>query len=203
MRLLLGALALAIVGANKPITFRAYNSVDRLLDPSQGKAFEAWFAQPSIVRVILSLNPAIHSIEQLSHDEFKATLTPMRFPGVSVTNIQQFSVTTLPNSLTVAASENGSQQSFEGPKMLQAIVSQMLPKVKSRALFTFSTADYTLRNEAELEISFSVPTWFPLNPEAVEKGGSKTVQESMSSDMGGILDKIVETFEKDMSPTDA
>ena len=195
--LLLVPLHLAV--SKKLITFRASKAVTRSLPTSEG-SFASWFAKPTTPSTILTLNPGLDRIEQIATGSFKGYLAPIQFPGVTVRSIIDFKVIQADEQIDIICEQGSLQQSFEGPKVFVAIVSKLIPDIASRTSFILNPNEGQLTNEAELEITFAVPSWFPLNPQAVEEGGSKTIQTSMEKDLDGILDKIFTEYLNQSTP---
>ena len=177
--------------SGKQICFRASKSVSRSI-PSN--SFSSWFAKDTTPATILSLNPGLDRVEQISAGRFKGYLAPIRFPGVTVRSILDFQVHQEDLRIDVTCEQGSLEQSFEGPKVFVGIVSKILPSIASRTSFILNTNEAMLTNQAQLEISFNVPSWFPLNQQSVEESGSKTIQSSMEKDLDGILDKIISEY---------
>ena len=178
----------------KEICFRASKSVSRSIPSDHHSSFASWFAKSSTPATILSLNPGLDRVDQISSSSFKGYLAPIRFPGITVTSIIDFNVHQEESQIDVVCDKGSVQQSFEGPKALVAIASKFLPNIASRTSFILNTDEAILTNQAELEICFAIPSWFPVNPQSAEESGSKTIQSSMEKDLDGILDKIISEF---------
>ena len=180
--------------STKLISFKASKSVSRPIPSDHPNSFPSWFARDSTPATILSLNPGLDRVEQITSTCFKGYLAPIRFPGVTVRSIIDFQVNREDSRIDVICEQGSLQQTFEGPKVFVAIVSKLLPSVASRTSFILNMKEAVLTNQAELEICFAIPSWFPLNPKSVEEGGSKTIQTSMEKDLDGILDKIITEY---------
>lgn len=194
IKIIIALLLLFTVYSKKIITFRARQLVQRPIPSSEAERFADWFSQPTIPLEILQLNPGFDRIEALPNEAYRGYLAPLRFPGIAITSIVDFDTSFNGTSLDVQCREGALKQSFQGSKFLESIISRLLPSIQSRSITSFDRDDCCVSTKAELAIGFPVPSWFPLNVEAVEKGGSETIQASMDKDLNGFLDKIVAEY---------
>ena len=182
--------------SSKIITFRAQKVISRPLDSQtiNLNAFERWFKNQETPLTILSLNPGLVKVEKVSESEFKGYLKPIQFPGALVKSIVGFNVISSDTSVSVVCKEGSVQQEIEAPAFVKKMMLSLLPDITSSTTFCFDAEQATLSNNAQLQIKSTIPSWFPINKEAAERGGSEAVQKSMDADMNGLLDRILDRF---------
>mmetsp|Transcript_23950 Transcript_23950/g.33070 ORF Transcript_23950/g.33070 Transcript_23950/m.33070 type:complete len:212 (+) Transcript_23950:95-730(+) len=171
--------------ASKSTKFRAANRMSRTVasfaDPAK---FEIWFQQPSTAQTILDLNPALVKVEKISEKQYKGFLAPLQFPGVSVTSVVDFEVTSDPSNSSVAICCDASSvsQIVEGNKFFADILSKLTPAIKSSSVYTFDQKSGKLTNSIDLAICFDLPNWFPIPNAVVEESGSRLISNQNEKD---------------------
>jgi hypothetical protein len=165
------------------------------LPPERSSAFHSWFADPSTPSRILKSNPGIKEVQQIEERQYVARLTPITFPGLKVLSSVNFDCFFDGRTFEVVCKENSLQQEYEGPKALASLVSKLQPKVVSRNLCAFDLETNTLSNEAMLDISFMLPSWFPIPHKVLEERGSAVVQAGMEKDLSALVDSLLAQFQ--------
>lgn len=165
--------------------------------------FENWFSDPKRPLQIIRLNPGLKKVEILEDDNnnnnksniiCRGYLKPIQFPGLAITSTVDFQTYFNGTSLSIRCEEGSVKQSFEGNKFLAKIVSALVPNVESENTIFIDKETNSICNKASLQIKFSLPSWFPINEDAVRNGGSDSLQKSMNSDLDGLLDSILNLY---------
>lgn len=192
-----------LASASKPVTFYATNKVSKSLGPICSEDFGEWFARSETPMTILRLNPGLEDIEEVEPNKYRCALAPIKFPGLSIRSTIDFRTEFNETSFEVICEDDAISQTYEGRKFLAKIVSNLIPTVKSTNKLVFDEAASLLTNEAYLDISFYLPSWFPFPSNAVEDGGSASIQKSLDSDLESLLDKLLYAFWKSNSDATA
>ena len=88
------------------------------------------------------------------------------------------------------SSEDSVKMSYEGSQVLASVASSLIPIITSRSIISVDSLG-ELRNTANLSISFSLPSWFPIPQQQVESNGSQVIQTTMKADLDKLLDNIL------------
>lgn len=180
---------------SRTVTFRASHSATKPLGYLSQEDFTEWFELSTTPITILSLNPGVKSIEETTPGQLRCMLEPIKFPGASVSSTMDFTYTFDGSEFEIRCLDNGLQQTFAGP--FGNLLSRLpKPSVVSSSKILFDKEREALVNEATLNISFGLPSWFPMPFQAVEDGGSKAIQDTLESDMTATLDKLLYQFWK-------
>lgn len=179
--------------AKKLVTFKAKAILKKPIHLTND--FKVWFASKDTPLRILSLNPGISKIEIIDDSQYNAYLSPLQFPGISITSIMDFNVAFDGSSLEVKCNDDNLKQEFQGSKVLKNLISRLLPKVNSYSKFFIDEENRNLVNDAMLEIKFGLPKWFPFKKETIEKNGSETIQKQLENDMKTVMSEIIKSYE--------
>jgi hypothetical protein len=181
----------------KLVTLRASHTIIRLAGDISKNNFLAWFSRPETPLEILALNPGFEKVERLSDTVCRGYLTPILFPGLSITSVVDFNVTFNGRVLTLNADGSSMKQTLDGSPILKAFMSRLpLPSVKSTSVIAASDSDEFLTNRAELEISFPYPDWFPIPANMIEQKGSETIQSKIITDLDDLFKNILDCHER-------
>ena len=179
------------------ITFSSTRRMVRNLNDFgiDSSSFMTWFSDDKRPMEVLNLNPGINKIMKIndSDNKYKGVLNPITFPGISIKSVVTFDTLFDGKRLEVNCFEDSLVQEYEGSQLLIALVSNLLPKIKSTNILAISN-DNCLINEATLNIYFTIPKFFPFKKEILEHKGSEAIGKNIESDLNNLLDKIIDVY---------
>lgn len=214
----LGALALIVClhicfaySVKNTAKLKAKFSSSRSFNTTAIHSFPSWFQSPSTALALLTINPVIESLDNSSlpsgRPHFIANLAPIDIlPGVRLLQSANIEVIRL-NSLTLLLKMNqkGVRNVFQGSKLMVSILST-LPSVdiESETILHYHRRDsystgYTLHNDAELTVTFRLPSFFPLSVQKMERMGSNIIQRKLMRDMESYNDNIIALYEQQLA----
>mmetsp|Transcript_8958 Transcript_8958/g.9010 ORF Transcript_8958/g.9010 Transcript_8958/m.9010 type:complete len:218 (-) Transcript_8958:198-851(-) len=183
--------------ASKPIIFKGAKVIVKQAPTSQ--SFSKFFSQPSLPKIILSLNPGINTIEEISGTStYKCQVAGIKFPGITVASEAVFDVEFDGSSnFTAILNKGGTSLKTEGgPKFIASIIQKLLPSVESRTSITYDPTTNSITNSASLITEFNLPAWFPLPRDSLSSEGSAAIQKSMETDLDELLENIIKEYYK-------
>ena len=179
------------------ITFSSTKKIVRNLNDFgiDSSSFSTWFSDKKRPIEVLNLNPGICKIMKIDDNKYQGYLNPITFPGLSITSVVTFDTVFDGKRLEVNCFDDSLVQEYQGSKLLIALVSNLIPKIKSTNILSINDDNYLI-NEATLNIYFTIPKWFPLKKEILEEKGSEAIGKNIESDLNNLLDKIIEVFKR-------
>jgi hypothetical protein len=187
-------LAMASVAA-KPIQFKSNKLITRsIAELTSSKGFSTWFAQSNTPYKILRCNPGIMDIELLDGGKVEAALTPLTFPGVTVTSVVKFDMEFDGKRFAAYCRPDSIVQSYSGNEYFANILAKLLPTIESSTVITYDELSATLSNEAKLLISFDLPDWFPIPAGRISSSGSASIDKNLECDINALLDKLLDLY---------
>ena len=183
------------------INFKSAAKVARPLPAVQD--FKAWFNRADTPEQILKMNPGLVRIERLpnpsstsSVQPYRGHVSPLEFPGLTVSSVIDFGVDVTPTQMSFECSEDAIKLEFKGSAILARVVSSIKPVVTSHSILTLSESTGELTNDVSLSIAFPLPDWFPLPRDNIESAGSAIIQTNIVRDAEALVNNILAEYEK-------
>lgn len=176
------------------VTFRCSYSTTRVFqNSSEADSFHRFFSQKDKALRILSLNPGLDKVEKISDNLYRGYLSPITFPGLSMTTVIDFDVETVQKDRLVAKVDRGSiTQKYKGLKFLVDVFSKLpSSEVESSSTTIFERKNKTLRNSADLKVYVTLPSWFPFPLASITESGTLTVQKKIMKDVDKFMGNMI------------
>ena len=182
----------SFISSSKRITFKANAGFRRPL--TDVTSFRQWMERPSTVLEILSMNPGLVQVEELAPGRYRGHVTPLEFPGVTITSVIDFLVKHDSNTLDMECVDDAIKMTYSGSEVLANIIRAIVPIVSSHSTIRIDDETGDLVNDAALMIGFDLPNFFPLPKSRVESSGSTVIQKNLADDLQTLSENIMKAY---------
>ena len=142
------------------------------------------------------MNPGLVKIEELEQGRYRGHVTPLQFPGVTITSVIDFLVKHENSSLDMECVDDAIKMSYSGSEVLAKLIRAIVPIVSSHSTIRVDDESGDLVNDAALEIGFDLPNFFPLPKSRIESSGSVVIQKSLADDLQTLSNNIMQAYDQ-------